>query len=210
MNSNEKRINSCKLVGGNEKKKGHQREDDFELKWGSKTNTSYKAEADKVITDESFLDLLRNKLGDIVNGNTSIKGGRSIQFTLGNIPEISKSSNKLESIKQISIWQKYLGKYSSSKPASIMAYKGLKYWTFFRMIDIIEFIVEECIWRELPSSRLKGDFKDETSKNKKRTILTFEHRNGKHNSDFLGASGGQGIFFINILKQNIKFHEELI
>jgi hypothetical protein len=212
ITANDKRRSSCQKVGGEEKKKGHQRESDLEKRWGTASKISYKPEADKVITDDVFLGLLRDKLGYIKCGNTSIKGGKSIQFVLGKITELSSSTNKLDQMinNQEQILKKYLGKYESEKPAGILAYKGVKHWIFFRMEDVITFIVKNCKWRLLDTGRLKGDFEDKTSKLGKRAILTFEHRNGKHNSDFIGASGGQGIFLIQILRQNICFHEELI
>jgi len=74
------------------------------------------------------------------------------------------------------------------------------------MIDVINFIVERCTWRLLSTGRLKGDFEDKSSKSKKRAILTYEYRT-KHKSYFLGASGGQGKFFIQLLKQNICYYQ---
>jgi len=204
MDSNQKRIESCKKVGGDEKRKGHSREAEFREKWGSPSSTTYKAEADEVITNEDFLKLLRTELGPLKDGNTSIKGGRSMQFTLGNIPEITNASNKLEAIKNRAIWEKYLGKYHSGRPATILAYKG-DTWVFFRMVDVIDFI-ETCNWRLLSTGRLKGDFKDESARGKNRAIFTYEYR-ARHGSHFLGASGGQGVHFINILKKSIPFVE---
>ena len=204
MDSNQKRIESCKKVGGDEKRKGHSREIEFRERWGSPSETTYKAEADEVITNEDFLNLLRDKLGPLKDGNTSIKGGKSMQFTLGNIPEITNASNKLEAIQSRSIWEKYLGKYHSGRPASILAYCGAS-WVFFRMVDVIDFI-GTCKWRLLSTGRLKGDFTDDSAKSKNRTIFTYEYRT-RHGSHFLGASGGQGIHFINILKKSIPFVE---
>lgn len=206
MDSNQKRIESCKKVGGDEKRKGHSREAEFREKWGSPSSTTYKAEADEVITNEDFLNLLRTKLGYLKDGNTSIKGGKSMQFTLGNIPEITSAPNMLEAIQNREIWEKYLGKYHSRRPASILAYRGST-WVFFRMVDVIDFI-GTCNWRLLSTGRLKGDFKDDSARGKKRAILTFEHRDGKHNSDFLGASCAMGVHFINILKKSIPFVED--
>ena len=202
---NEKRIESCRKVGGHEKAKGHGREDIFEQRWGTQTKTTYKAEADKKITNQEFLENLRGILGPIETGNTSIKGGNSMQFTLGSIPELLPE-NKLEIIKDPKIFEKYLGKSESENPAHILAYKGPTYWIFFRMTDIINFITEKCSWRLLSTGRLKGDFVDTSSKSKKRAILTYEYRT-KHKSYFLGANGGQGKFFIQILKQNICYYQ---
>jgi hypothetical protein len=205
MIGNDKRIESCRKVGGHEKAKGHRRENDFEERWGTKTNTTYKPEADKKITNQEFLTDLRGILGPIENGNTSIKGGSSMQFTLGSIPELLPE-NKLEIIKDPKIFEKYLGKSESENPAHILCYRGSTFWIFFRMTDVIKFIVEKCSWRLLSTGRLKGDFEDKSSKSKKRAILTYEYRT-KHKSYFLGASGGQGKFLIQLLKQNICYYQ---
>jgi hypothetical protein len=205
--ANEKRRESCKKVGGAKKREGHEREDAFETLWGEKTATTYKAEADKTITNLTFLSILRESLGEFPSGSTSIKGGISLQFTLGRIPEI-EVPDQIQALSQRSIWEKYLGKSQSEHPAHLFAYRDADRWVFFRMEDVIDFITQKCTWRKSKEGRsLKGDFPN-TSKKGFGQYLTCEYRK-THKGHFLGANGGQGYKFICLLKENLKFHEEV-
>jgi hypothetical protein len=97
------------------------------------------------------------------------------------------------------LFNKYLKKNSSDKPADILVYKDIenKRWIFFNMDDIINYIAEKCIWRKLDSGRIKGDFADKTKKGMTQYI-TYEYRD-THKSYFLGLNGGKGVNFIKLL-----------
>ena len=207
LTGNDKRKASCKAVGGEKKRTGHKREDHFAERWCDVSSaTTYKAEADKTITDESLLNRLSETLGPLKSGRTSLKSGNNLQFTLGVIPEITEAEDKLAAISQQSLWEKYLAKSKSENPADVLCYRSKTDWTFFRMSDVISFIVKNAKWRLLSSGRLKGDFVDKTAKEFSQ-YLTYEYRQ-THKSHFLGANGNKGMPFIELLKQNIKFHVE--
>jgi hypothetical protein len=203
LTGNEKRKASCKKIGSDKKKGGHKVEDLFGELFCDPSLTTYKAEADKIITNENTLKFLNGEIGPISNGATSIKSGKNIQFTLGKIPEITNASDKLKAISERRIWEKYLGKSLSNVPASMLCYKNDDSWIFFSMNDIIDFIVEKAIWRELDSGRIKGDFADD-SRNGTSQYLTYEYRS-THGSYFLGANGNKGQKFIELLMKNLLF-----
>ena len=212
--SNQKRIQSCKQVGGLHKKEGHEKEKTFNAKYNPKCTTlTMKAESDCVISEEHpILDkLLEN--GIIQNKkqrNTSNKSGGSIQLTLGNIPELSGEEN-LEWIKNNdnfkNILEKYMKKNKSNRPADLLVYDTNKSRIFFNINHVIDYIVENCTLRKLPTGRIKGDFKDETSLTKKRALFTYEY-NKKKKSNFLGFNGKQGKLFINLIKTKINYYED--
>lgn len=203
---NDKRKASCKAIGSEKKKAGHKREELFGERFCDDKPITYKAESDKIITNQELLRKLSYEIGPLKDGATSIKGGNNIQFTLGRIPELTDPSvDKLSEISKRKIWEKYLGKYHSESPASILCYKSDNIWIFFNMNDVIEFIVTNVKWRLLNTGRIKGDFKDSSKKGLSQ-YLTYEYRR-THDSHFLGANGNRGRPFINLLKANIRFTE---
>ena len=207
LTGNDKRKASCKAVGGEKKKTGHKREDHFAERWGDVSSAiTYKAEADKTITDETLLKKLNETLGPLTSGRTSLKSGNNLQFTLGVIPEITEADDKVAAIAKQSLWEKYLAKSHSANPADILCYRSKTDWIFFKMSDVISFIVKNAKWRALSSGRLKGDFVNKTSKGFSQ-YLTYEYRQ-THKSHFLGANGNKGQPFIDLLKENLKFHVE--
>lgn len=206
INSNEKRKESCKNVGAEKKITGHKREKDFLKKYNPE-------EVDKPIeygaTSDTSICLTHpicEKLKKTIkpsNENVTNKSGNNIQLTLGNIPEfkdidVSKLNNDKEYVRNI--FNKYLKKSMSSKPAGILVYKDTKNkkWIFFNTDDIINYIVEKCKWRQLDSGRIKGDFDNDSNKGYSQYI-TYEYRS-THKSHFLGFNGGKGIKFIELLK----------
>lgn len=205
LTGNDKRKASCKAVGSEKKKSGHKREDVFGSRFCDPTPTTYKAEADKVITNPELLETLTKAFGTLKSGAVSIKGGSSLQFTLGRIPEVSDADNKLDAIKNRAVWEKYLGKSMSKTPAELLCYKTPSGWIFFKMDSVIDFIVTKCMWRLLPTGRIKGDFADDSRKGFGQ-YLTYEYRD-THNSHLLGASGNKGKPFIALLKSKIAFVE---
>ena len=216
LTGNEKRKDSCKKIGGKKKEKGHKRENDFNKKYNPENvgTIEYGAKSDCVISEESYIiPLLKDNFG-LFRFNTSNKSGNSIQFTLGTIPELESEDN-LEYIRDNDnsrkLFSKYLKKSESDRPADLLVYKNkeTKKWEFFKMDDVIKYIVTKCIWRKLDTGRLKGDFHD-NSKNGKRQYLTYEYRT-THKSYFLGLNGGKGIQFINLLKSDnygISYYSE--
>ena len=213
LSGNEKRIQSCKIVGGDHKREGHKKEKTFNEKYnpGCKTLTM-KAESDCQISEEhQILDKLKEKviIKDKQERNTSNKSGGSIQLTLGNIPELN-GENNLEWIQDkanfTNLLQKYLKKSESDRPADLLVYDTGGSRIFFNIEDVINYMVENCMFRKIESGRIKGDFKD-NSKNGKRQYFTYEYRS-RHKSYFLGFSGGKGRPFIDLLKTKIKYYED--
>ena len=147
-----------------------------------------------------------------------IKTGKNLQFHLGSFPELT----------DIDIWKKSfkfsdLGYYSGNhgksfetqkeilkskefwnthfvKGHDLFCYKSNESWIFFKMDDIVNFLITYFEWNLLDSGRIKGRFK-------KRTYITYEYRSENHKQCFvLGAhSGNVGVKFINCLIENIPF-----
>jgi len=211
---NAKRKDSCKKVGGEKKRSGHKVEDIFNYQFGKISPTTYKAEADCSISSENENGLLlmadlQAKFGPADNFNLSVKSGENLQFTLGRIDEITTAAtdeDRLVVLSQKEIWEKYLGKGMSNRPAGWLIYRNKdSTWTIFKMSDVIQFIIEKGKWRSLESGRIKGDFDDDSSKGHSQ-YLTYEYRT-THKSHFLGANGGKGLPFMMLLKKNITFHD---
>jgi hypothetical protein len=215
---NDKRIESCKKVGGDKKRRGHALEKDFNTQFGGADDQiTYKAVADCTLCPENpNTQILLSSLTKTLNLDTkdsshlsiSLKSGKNLQFVLGNIPEITgaKDSNeKLKVMKSSQIWNKYLKKSESEKPAGLLVYYNADTasWIFFKMDTIVDFIVTNCKWRALETGRMKGDF--ETEKGVAQ-FLTYEYRT-THKSHFLGANGNKGLPFIELLKKKIAFVE---
>ena len=104
------------------------------------------------------------------------------------------------------------GPYGSGKSSlalflNALVYDDNKTRCFFNMDDVINYMVENCMFRKLKSGRIKGDFKD-NSKKGKRQYFTYEYRGKNHKSHFIGFSGGKGKPFIELLKTKIKYYED--
>ena len=217
LTGNEKRKQSCKNVGGDKKKKGHKREDDFKKQYNPASltePTEYKATSDTWIPSGlEITNILCERFGMAASKDLFIsnKSGENIQFTLGQIPELSAEDNLawLQNPDNCrALFNKYLKKVESARPADILVYKDntAQKWLFFKMDDIIDFIVAKATWRRLETGRIKGDF-DNDSKKGAAQYLTYEYR-PTHKSYFLGLNGGKGIEFIHLLKKNIVFYED--
>lgn len=200
---NDKRIETCKKIGGDKKRKGHKREEDFRKQYNKNDINKpieYGAKADNTIDPQNpICKILKEKIG-VFGFNVSNKSGNNIQFTLGKIPELENVNIpdlRKEFIKNL--FSKYLKKSSSDKPADILVYKDIesRKWVFFNIDDIIEYISEKCTWRKLDTGRIKGDFNDKSNKGISQYI-TYEYRK-KHKSYFLGLNGNTGIKFIKLL-----------
>ena len=203
MTSNDQRKASCKAVGGEKKRTGHLREQLFgSLFCDPDAPTTYKAEADKLITNPELLARLQAEIGPLRSGATSIKSGNNLQFTLGRIPELD-TEDKCTALASRGIWEKYLGKAASATPADVLCYRQEASWVFFNMAEVISFITSNAVWRELGSGRLKGDFRD-ASRAGVSQYLTYEYR-ASHGSHFLGANGNKGRPFIALLMASLRY-----
>jgi len=217
-NGNEKRKESCKKVGAEKKQKGHKREKDFLEKYNPlelDKPIEYGATSDtRICSTHPICNKLNEKI-EPSNRNVTNKSGNNIQLTLGNIPELKdidvNQLNNNDGNCVCDIFNKYLKKNMSSKPAGILAYKDTinKKWIFFNTDDIVDYIVDKCIWRKLETGRIKGDLNDDSKKGFSQYI-TYEYRK-THKSYFLGFNGGKGIKFINLLKHHehgIRYFED--
>lgn len=206
---NEKRKESCKKVGAIKKHDGHKVEKDFQKKYNQQEHDNpieYGPTSDTSICPSHPICCQLNTTICPKNLNVTNKSGNSIQLTLGNIPELKDINfDKLNKDDELvrNIFNKYLKKTESSKPAGILVYKDTrtKKWCFFNTDDIVNYIVEKCKWRKLESGRIKGDFVDNSKKGYSQYI-TYEYRN-THKSYLLGFSGGKGIKFIDLLKHDV-------
>ena len=213
LKGNDKRKASCKKNGGDIKKMGHIREKEFIKQYNvNELNNpiEYGAKADTTIDKHhTICEILKNKL-NIKGFNVSNKSGNNIQFTLGQIPELENVEiSDLTKSKVYELFNKYLKKSNSDKPADILVYKDTEKerWIFFNIDDIVNFIVNNCIWRKLATGRIKGDFNNNSKKGVSQYI-TYEYR-ASHKSYFLGLNGGRGKQFIELLmdaKYGINYH----
>ena len=205
LTGNAKRIASCKQVGGEKKRKGHKREQEFHQQFNPQAFDApieYGATSDTTIhPDHPICQVLRDKLG-ITGYNVSNKSGSNIQFTLGQIPElldvdVAKLNGDSSFVRQM--LNKYLKKSGSAAPADLLVYKDndIKQWLFFSMDAIVEYFTTKCTWRKLDTGRIKGDFAD-GSKKGSRQYITYEYR-PTHNSYFLGLNGGAGKKMMQLL-----------
>ena len=200
------------------KRGGHKREEKFNRKMGyddAEINWSGSS-ADCLIDPEKLSPSLEEwitKKGISLEGGVSMKGGTTLQFHLGNIPELTDKQNystaknnkgqtcvdhgisfedQLRSLRSPEFWSKYLRK------GELLCYEDeeSEEYNYFKMSDVISYICGECDWRILPTGRLKGDFHG-------KQILTYEYRK-KKKSFVLGAHGGEnGKKFIKLLKDKI-------
>lgn len=201
---------------------GHAEETTFNAFFGDKSqkerNYSGSSE-DNFVSSVYYQKILQNNFGVLKSFKVSLKSGNNWQFHLGRIDELSnldlvkvntKSTpskvthsvnftNQLKTLKSKYFWNKYLGK------GDLLCYTNKKKaYTFFRMSDVIKFIIKKTKWRILNTGRLKGILE---LNGKDYSVLTFEYRKDKKQF-VLGAFGGNnGIRFFNILKNNIKFFE---
>jgi len=215
MNGNDKRKISCKKVGGEKKRIGHEIEKEFTRQYNMNDINKpieYGAKADTSIDiNHPICEKLIQTLN--INGfNVSNKSGNNIQFTLGQIIELKDIEIELlTKDKIINIFNKYLKKINSDKPVDLLVYKDTdnNRWIFFNIDEIIHFIANECMWRKLKSGRIKGDFNDNSKKGISQYI-TYEYRN-THNSYFLGLNGNKGKRFIELLMNNgINYYCDII
>lgn len=206
--ANQKRIESCRAVGERERKFGHERERFF-LRQFNQSETvskhkSYKAEADTTFDPAHPVFRILVEILNVVGNCVSNKGGSSIQLVLGRLEEIKISQEIVDKLNGDigfvrNLFEKYLAKSMSDKPAHILAYLHgpRKSWIMFNMGAVVDFLCEKCRWRLTPSGRsIKGDIEDHSKKGQ-RQYVTIEFRKGK--GMFLGFNGNKGKQFIELL-----------
>ena len=203
--ANIKRKSACQKVGGEKKRNGHQSEKDFLLQYNPAelaNPTEYGATSDTRIAEtHPIAALLKERLG-VPGLNVSNKSGNNIQIVLGKkideFENIENFANK-EIVQQV--FTKHLKKGDSKKPADLLVYKDDKNarFIFFKIDDIVYYIRDNCVWRTLPTGRVKGDFKDKSRKGQSQYI-TYEYRD-THKSYFLGLNGNKGKKFIDLLME---------
>jgi len=216
----------------NIKKMGHKAELEFNILFGDKSlsdmNFSGSSE-DCFVLKPNYKELIKSKL-NIVDDNLSVslKAGKTWQFHLGRIDEISQLGfikenisrgkdprgkdltivkysksfeEQLTELKSTSFWNKYLNK------GNLLCYYD-KYgtYTFFEMSKVIDSIILNFDWRILQSGRIKGDCMINNKLCK--GVITIEYREEPHNSLVLGSSGGtNGYRLFQLLKSTITFLE---
>ena len=205
------------------KELGHAEERTFNAFFGNKnsrdTNFS-EASADNYISNEKYKKELKEKFDSLKNFSVSLKSGKTWQFHLGRIDELSPldkieltktSKNETKVIHQLtfdeqkmilqdySFWDKYLGK------GNLLCYNDKeKKYTFFLMSDVINFIISKTKWDLLETGRIKGHLEKQ---GKLRSVITFEYRKDK-NQFVLGAHGSKaGYLLFEILYENLISHE---
>lgn len=183
------------------------------------TNFS-EASADNYISNEEYQNILKNEFPGIEDFFVSLKSWVTWQFHLWRIDELSNLDNiKLENtskwetkviheltfeeqkkvLKDFKFWEKYLWKWD------FLCYNDKeKKYTFFRMDDVINYIIKNTEWQLLETWRIKWHL----NKNwKRRSVITFEYRKDK-NQFVLGAHWGKaGLLLFEILLENLKSHE---
>jgi hypothetical protein len=200
---------------------GHAEETTFNALFGDKLHREINhsgASQDNTITNDDYKSEISLKLGRFNDYSVSLKSGKTWQFHLGQISELSDSKNivinksitgethvkhnknfdeQLEVLKNIEFWNKYLGKKSE-----LLCYNDKqKCYTFFRMSSVTDFISKNVEWSILDTGRLKGKL---LLRNKEYTILTFEYRVDKKQF-VLGACGGQnGYRLFEVLKEYLN------
>ena len=199
------------------KKIGHSEESKFNLIFGDspleELNLSGASE-DCFVENIEYKNSIKEKLnfGKHVF-SVSLKSGKTWQFSLGRIDEISslefikanisqkinekgktitivKHEKSFENIKQelksVNFWNKYL------KKGNLLCYNDKKgNYTFFDMDELIKCITKNFQWRLLETGRIKGDCV--ISNKIKKGVITIEFRNESHKQCLvLGAHGGTG------------------
>lgn len=199
------------------KKMGHNAEVQFNFLFGDKSLEELNfsgASEDCIIEKEQFVQRIQNDLNYFEDYlSVSLKSGKTWQFHLGKIDEISTIEyikehihtkvfengkeltivkysktfeEQLNQLKSKSFWEKYL------KKGNILCYNDTKgNYTFFEMDKVIDAIINGFDWRILESGRIKGDC--EINGKLCKGVITLEYRNEDHKKSLvLGSSGGSG------------------
>lgn len=216
------------------KKIGHSEEVKFNFLFGNNTleNLNFSGSSeDCIVEKEPFKELIKKELNYHLDDFTiSLKSGKTWQFHLGVIDEISTLNfirenistillddgkeltvvkysksfdEQLKVLKSHSFWVKYL------KKGSLLCYNDKRgNYTFFEMNKIIDTIVNHTEWRILQSGRIKGDCIIDNKLCK--GVITLEFRNDSHKQCLvLGSIGGtgtnaNGYRLFQLLKEKIK------
>lgn len=198
------------------KRIGHGEEIKFNLLFGSPSLDSLNlsgASEDCFVKKDNYKRILKESLDlDFENYSVSLKSGKTWQFHLGTIDEISSIDyiknnienvlvndkyethwkysnsfeNQLQTLRSYDFWEKYL------KKGNLLCYNDKKgNYTFFKMDMVIDCIRENFKWRLLETGRIKGDCIIDGQIRK--GVITIEFRNEDHKQCLvLGAMGGGG------------------
>lgn len=203
---------------------GHAEETTFNALFGDKNNREINhsgASQDNVITDPKYKSEISKSLGRFKYYSVSLKSGKTWQFHLGQLKELTNPreikisttskgetqvvhsisfDKQLKTLAKKEFWDKYLGKKSE-----LLCYNDKqKCYTFFKMDSVTKYLANNIKWTLLNTGRLKGKL---TLKDKKYSILTFEYRSDKKQFA-LGAMGGEsGIRLFHVLKDNLNYCE---
>ncbi len=210
------------------KKLGHAEETMFNVIFGHKKLDDMNfsgASEDNFISDKAYQEKIEKELGKLKDYTVSLKSGVTWQFHIGRIDELSdlkkiklskttkgetkiihnvNFNRQLAALRSQSFWNKYL------KKGELLCYINQhKKYTFFKLDDVIRFLIKSIEWRLMPTGRLKGDILFNNRKLK--GVITFEYKD-THKSFALGAMGGKnesanGFRLFQILLENIKYCE---
>jgi hypothetical protein len=210
------------------KNAGHAAEVTFNSLFGQKSTKTMNfsgAGADCLVSKPNYTEVLGKEL-NVNQFTVSLKAGKTWQFHLGVLPELSDKDlyistlnvkikgsknitcgvhsitweNQLKVLKSKSFWDQYF------KKGELLCYFTEDEYFFFKMDDVINFIISNFSWRLLETGRIKGDILDKNNKLQKGRI-TFEFRDDDTKKCFvLGAHGGQnGHKLFLILKDKLKY-----
>lgn len=201
----------------------HAEERTFNAFFGNKTTreTNFSdASPDNYISNQEYKDKIKIEFPDISDFFVSLKSWKTWQFHLGRIDELSNldtieiwKTSKWETkvihelnfeeqkkvLKDYWFWNKYLWK------GDLLCYNDKeKKYTFFKMSDVIHFIINNTKWELLETWRIKGHL---SKKWKNMSVITFEYRKDKHQFVLWAHWGNAGYTLFEILLENLKSYE---
>jgi hypothetical protein len=198
------------------KRMGHGEEITFNIIFGISSLDSLNlsgASEDCFVKKDNYKRTLKESLDlDFEDYSVSLKSGKTWQFHLGSINEISSIDYIKSNIESVLVNDKYEThwKYSNSFDNQLLSLKSYDFWknylkkgnllcyndkrgnyTFFKMDSVIDCIRKNFEWRLLETGRIKGDcFIDGKIR---KGVITIEYRNEDHKQCLvLGAMGGSG------------------
>ena len=212
-----KRQQSCRKIGAQKRQEGHDKEIDFNKRFSNSSSQKTggnRPEADTNITKNSPLypylkkkQIIKDEKKIYYNSN---KSGKSIQFILGQIPELNNNNeDALEYLREPenvkSLLNRILKKNDSKFPCDLLVYNdNNNSLIIFNMDEVIDFCSKNCYFRITPSGRsIKGNFNIDGIS---RQFLTYEYR-PTHKEHFFGANCGKGEAFIKkVLMINLNHY----
>lgn len=210
-------------IASQKKELWHAEERTFNAFFWNKTtrDTNFsKSSEDNIITNPSYKNELVKKFWETESFKVSLKSGDTWQFHLGRIDELSPLHDiKLEKtikgetkvihwisfeeqkkiLSSFEFWKKYLWKWD------FLCYNDKeKKYIFFKMSDVIDFIITSTNWRILDTGRIKWNL---PLNKKDRPIITFEYRSDKWQFVLWAHCWKSWLLLLEVLKENLKYHE---